>query len=307
MSHTVAVLGTKTTCVRLIEALHAAGTELSAVVTIDDSADTRSTLGTILSLGDDHSIPTFVAKSTSEAYETLLQSGASVVLVAGWYRIIPHGVLESVPNGWVGVHYSALPAYRGSAPVVWAVINGEVEIGYSIFRMTTGMDEGPIAGRGSVEVDETMYVADVLDALDAKSLAHLSSIAGAIADGTHEFVEQPTVGASYSGARNPSDGRIDWSLPAAAIARRVRAQSRPYPGAHSSFEDHQVTIWRATEEPDAAYFGQPGQVVRMIGDRPVVACGGGTGLVLDEVEPAVARYSLLTSRFGADTSTRATP
>lgn len=297
MSASVAVLGTKNTCLRLINALHDANVHIARIVTIDDSGDTRSVVHEITETGLLHGIDTLVAPTVSHAYSALIDSGAAVVIVAGWYRIIPDRILDAVTRGWVGVHYSKLPSYRGSAPVVWALINGEKEIGYSIFRMTAGMDEGPVAGSGTITVDPDAYVSDVLDALDVKSLAHLARIAQSIAEGNTTFVEQSSTGLSYGGARNPTDGRIDWSLPAQVVARHVRAQSHPYPGAHTLLQDETVHVWRASEDADIQYFGQPGQVVRMVDGKPVVTCGGGTGLILDEIEPAELKFSLLTSRF----------
>lgn len=300
---TIAILGTKTTCLRLIEALTAhATTPVSVIVTLNDETDTRSEMAGIVAAGERLGIRTVVAESPADAYRVLLEAAPAVVFVAGWYRIIPPTVLDAVPHGFVGVHYSKLPAYRGSAPVVWAIINGETEVGFSIFRMTPGMDEGPVAAQGAIPVSESDYVADVLEALDAASLNALVAVADGIATGTAVWWEQPLDGLSFGGARNPGDGWLDWSLPAVEVARHVRAQSKPYPGAHTVLGDTMVKVWRARHDAGVSYHGAPGQVVRMWDGSPVVACGGGTGLVLEEWEsPSPLKFSLLTSRFGQHT------
>lgn len=294
MTSSIAILGTKTTCLRLI---HALGTQLSLIVTVDDESDTRSELTAILAAGRQFGVPVQIATGPVQAYGLLLESQATVVLVAGWYQMIPPKVLDAVPHGFVGLHYSKLPSYRGWSPVVWALINGEAEVGYSIFRMTPGVDDGPLAAQGTVSVGDR-DVGEMLDLLDEASLRELSRIAKRLADGTQLFTEQPTMGISYAGARTPSDGRIEWGLTATALERQVRAQSRPYPGAFTHFDGQTVKVWKAHTE-GYTYYGTPGQVVRLIDGTPVVACGDGTGLVLEEIESMMPiRFSLLSSRFG---------
>ncbi len=296
----IAVLGSKATCLHLVERLLAgASTPIVSIVTIDDSDDTRSALPELRTVAAEHGIPLYVAPDTTAAYEALAVFAPSVVLVAGWYRLIGSDVLESIPNGFVGVHYSLLPRYRGSAPVVWAILNGDAELGYSIFRLAEGMDEGPVAAQGTVPIDGTTYIDEALARLDEASLTALAGLADDIAAGAAAFRRQPDTRGSYAGARNPNDGRIDWTLTATEISRAVRAQSRPYPGAWTRLEATHVKVWQAHADDTADYHGIPGQVIRHLDGKPVVACGGRTGLVLDEVEGLEGiRLSLLTSRFG---------
>src|SRR5690606_37671242 len=139
-------------------------------------------------------------------YKAILDATPSVVLVAGWYQLIPDDILTSVPHGFVGAHYSALPRYRGSAPVVWQLINGEREIGFSLFRLSHGMDEGDLAAQGYVEANEG-YVGEVLDRLHSAAIDKLVQIAPALARGTHVFSPQPAIRPSYASMRRPEDGR----------------------------------------------------------------------------------------------------
>ncbi|MFM9920731.1 methionyl-tRNA formyltransferase [Lacisediminihabitans sp. H27-G8] len=296
----IAVLGTKTTCLRLVEALLAdRSVNVAGIITLDDSTDSRSRLPDIIEAGKSRSCPTEISASPAAAYQFLLSLGVDLVLVAGWYRLIPSAVLQSIPQGFFGLHYSRLPSYRGSAPVVWAIMNGETRIGYSLFKMSDEMDEGPIAIQGSVPVDESMYVSDILNRLDHASSLAVAGAAHAIASGAHTLFQQTDESPSFSGARSPLDGRINWSQPASVIARAVRAQSKPYPGAFSTLKGERVVIWRASPDSDAKYYGAPGQVIRMIGSSPVIACGQSSGLILDEIESRIdpIRFSLLTSRF----------
>lgn len=290
----VVVLGTKTIALRLVEQLAAAGLGPKALVTWDDSTDARTRVDDLRALAERLAIPFTAARRSGDAYDALLSAAPAIVLVTGWYRLIPDDVLDAVPHGFVGAHYSTLPAYRGSAPVVWQLLNGESEVGYSLFRLGPGMDEGLLAGAGSVPVGEG-YVGDVLDRLDEAALKCLVAIAPGLAAGTHPFSQQLKVRASYASMRTPSDGRIDWSRPADEVVRAVRAQSRPYPGTWSTVGDEEVRVWRASIEDSADYYGVPGHVVRIIGAHPIIACGGRAGVLLEEFDgPRLGLASRLT-------------
>jgi len=279
----VAVLGSKALCVELVRTLKAVEeVSLLGVVTLNDALDSRSSLGELRGLAEQNQWPLAVAASAAEAYRALADLGPSVVFVAGWYRIIPADVLDRVPQGFFGIHFSALPRYRGSAPVVWAMINGESKIGFSVFKMNEGMDEGLIACQGSVDVDETMYIDEVIAELVTVSTREIAKIASGLARGVAPLVAQPDTPPSYGAVRHPEDGRIDWTLPADQVARFVRAQSRPYPGAFALFGDIEVTIWRASADASCRYFGAPGQVVRVLPGGPIVVCANGTGLHIQE-------------------------
>lgn len=290
----LALVGTKAIALRLLERLAEADLAPSQVVTWDDSEDSRSRLGDLETFCSQHHIPFFIARRASDAYAALDRENTSVVFVAGWYRLIPDEVLNSIPNGFIGAHYSPLPKYRGSAPVVWQLINGEKEVGFSLFRLGPGMDEGDLAASGVVPAGDG-YVGAVLDRLDSAALDKFVTIAPGLTAGTHTFAPQSPVQASYSSMRTPADGRLDWSRPAEKIVRLIRAQSRPYPGAWSMTDGTDVRIWRASVESSAVYYGVPGHVVRTINGAPVVACGGNGGVLLEEFDGA---HLGLASRLG---------
>lgn len=289
----IAVLGTKSIALGLVQRLADADLGPSQLVTWDDSLDSRSRAVDLESVCRKLSVPFTSVRRANDAYAELSHGFPDIVLVAGWYRIIPPEVLNAVPNGFVGIHYSPLPEYRGSAPVVWQLINGVEEIGYSLFRLGPEMDEGQLASSGRVPAGSG-YVAEVLRQLDNAALDELVRIAPALANGSHIFHPQPDRRPSYSSVRTPADGRIDWARSAAEIVRVIRAQSRPYPGAWSMQGDAEVRIWRASVEDNSDYYGVPGHVIRIIEDGPVVACGGNEGVILEEFDGPNLR---LTSRL----------
>ena len=278
----VAVLGTKETCLRLVEGLEEAALPYT-LVTIDDSNDGRSQLPALQTHG------AILATEPAGAYDQVLATAPCAVLIAGWYWLIKSEVLERTGIPFIGMHYSPLPSYRGSSPVVWQLMNGEREVGYSIFKLTSGMDEGPIFASGSVDRGDG-YIGSILRRLDSKAIPAMVSVAQQLLEGSAICSPQSSKKVSYAAPRTEQDGLVDWYKRASEIERFVRAQSRPYPGAFSQLNEEIVRIWRATAL-EIPYYGAPGQIVAFEAGAPIIACGEGTGLRLEEFDSIRGRIS----------------
>ncbi len=269
MTRTV-ILGSKSLCLNAVErlAVIAPGT-IAGIVTYDDSEEGQRSVLTELRETAKRLDLTFVVAGDRQAAASLPPLDADLVLVLGWYWLIRPEAFAMAP--YIGVHYSRLPAYRGGAPLVWQMINGESEAWYSIFTLTPGMDEGELWGQGSVPIGPTDYVGDVSVALERAVLDHFDTLYPALLDGT--ATSSPQCGdVSYAAARVPEDGLIDWTQPAYNVETFIRAQSKPYPGAFTYLDRKKLTIWRA-ERCDVTYYGTPGQVARVQPDGVTVICG----------------------------------
>jgi len=177
--------------------------------------------------------------------------GGDVGLAAGWYHLIPASVRSQFPRGVVGIHASLLPKYRGGAPLVWAMIEGERTTGVSLFYFDDGVDTGDLIDQRSFPIHDTDTIADVLERATAASEEMLVGVYPALAAGTAPRRAQDHEQAAVYPQRSPADGRIDWTWSAERIDRFIRAQTRPYPGAFTEVGGKRVTIWSATVE-DAA-------------------------------------------------------
>ncbi|MDP6701396.1 MAG: methionyl-tRNA formyltransferase [Candidatus Latescibacteria bacterium] len=198
------------------------------------------------------------------------------------FSILP-GKLLAIPRlGSVNLHPSLLPAYRGAAPIIWAVVNGEQETGISTFQLNPRVDAGDILLQRRVGIgpDET---AGELEARLCRTGAEMvvETVDG-LEDGTLSARPQDSEGTTRAPKLDKEDGRIDWQRPAAAIRNQIRGMN-PVPGAFTTWQGQPLKIHRA-ECADGA--GAPG-TVRSADDRqgPVVACGAGA-LLLTEVQPA---------------------
>ncbi|MDH4100574.1 MAG: methionyl-tRNA formyltransferase [Nitrospirota bacterium] len=191
------------------------------------------------------------------------------ILVVGWYHMIPRVVLNSTPKGVAGIHASLLPRYRGGAPLVWAIIQGEQEVGASLFYFDDGVDSGDIISQIAVPIGFSDTIATVYKKIEEVSLDMLKKILPQIADGTAPRCIQaqlPEGHPEFWPQRSPDDGLINWSNPALNIYNFVRAQTRPYPGAFSFFKGKRLTVWECEiyETPNVEYIGRPGEVLAIM-------------------------------------------
>lgn len=209
-----------------------------------------------------------------------LDADAGAVVAYG--ALLPTDVLAATRHGFVNLHFSLLPAWRGAAPVQASLLAGDAETGVTCFLLERGMDTGPVLGqvRTPVQPGETggALTARLAD-LGAPVL--VDAVRGLV-HGTLEPQPQDHGQATYAPKIAPDDARIDWARPAAEVERAVRAFN-PIPGAHTTFRGQRLKVHRARLAQ--APTGRPGQVVAVRGDGPVVACGQGA-LCLVEVQPA---------------------
>lgn len=246
---------------------------LCAILCPDDSADQRSEMAQFRMLAQSNGIPFHVVKNVAETKEVVKTYNPTVALVHGWYQILP--VAEFAGTLFLGFHYSPLPKYRGNAPLVWQIINGEKQLGVSFFQLTTGMDEGGLVDQRFFPLSREESISDALVKAGDLAQQMLSGFLNNWPSGKVNLVNQPGEVPSYCGLRQPDDGRIDWHRSAESVHDFIRAQSKPYPGAFSYLPDgRKLTIYKSVEE-DRKFYGVPGSIVQVTPDYVVVACGNG--------------------------------
>jgi methionyl-tRNA formyltransferase len=249
-----------------------------------------------------------VASSGPAATETVLETCPDIVFLCGWYWLLDSRLISSVPLGVFGTHPSLLPRYRGGSPLVWSIINGDSEVGATVFRLSEGMDDGDILLQVRVVNDATDSVATILQKLSDELVKTMPEYWSKLISGSAELVPQDETFASYCGQRLPCDGLIDWGKPAKEVHNFIRAQTAPYPGAYSFLEGRKICILR-TETDNRVYYGTPGQVLVRGDTHVIVACGQATAIRIcgasvegiQQAPPAIIRS--ISHRFAG----RATP
>ncbi len=255
---------------------------LAGCITMDDSGDTRSCLGKFRAYCAQNAIKMEVLSKAAELARVLGVWKPDLCFVSGWYFLIDKKTIDSIPMGMAGIHYSLLPAYRGFAPLVWAMINGEKEAGFSIFRICEDMDEGDIWASGTVEILHGDYISDVIKKVNASVLELLSQTYDGIVHGKIKPKKQSGTPV-YCAKRIPEDGKIDWKKPASDVYNFIRAQAPPYPGAFTIYKGSRLYIKKAQEQK-GTYYGMPGQVGQIFEDGVLVICGDSKGILLTEAE-----------------------
>ena len=207
--------------------------------------------------------------------------------VVAYGALIPQAALDIPRHGWVNLHFSVLPAWRGAAPVQHAVLRGDDITGATTFQLVKELDAGPVYGTLTEPVRPADTSGDLLDRLAISGAELLVATLDAIEDGTARAVPQPTGGISFAPKLTPADARVDWKLPAHLIDRQIRACT-PDPGAWTDFEGARLKLWPVTSGASAATAAPappqaPGEL-RV--ERGAVYAGTGTAPVrLGDVQP----------------------
>jgi methionyl-tRNA formyltransferase len=217
----------------------------------------------------------------ADAVAELRALAPDVMIVAAYGLILPQDVLDIPTHGCLNVHASALPRWRGAAPIQAAILAGDQQTGISLMAMTAGLDCGPVFHTEEVSIGADENAAELHDRLAMLGGETLVAKLDDILEGRIGAAAQDESLATYAPKIGKQDAEIDWSLPADERARRVRAYN-PFPGAFCFVDGAslRLKVWRATVTDGSA---EPGTVLRCDRDGIAVACGNGA-LQLDELQ-----------------------
>jgi methionyl-tRNA formyltransferase len=185
--------------------------------------------------------------------------------VVAYGALLPESALAIPKHGWVNLHFSLLPAWRGAAPVQRAVLAGDEITGASVFQIERGMDSGPVYGTVTERVRPRDTSGEVMERLAVSGARLLVATMDGIEDGTVEARPQPADGVSLAPKLTVEQTRVDWTLPAVGIDRLVRAAT-PAPGAWTTFRDRRVKLAPVLPCPEL-----PAEVATAAGLRPGAA------------------------------------
>ncbi len=279
--------GTPRTALPSLEALIASRHEVVAVLTRPPARSGRGrtlTLSPVAERAGRAGIAVLTPPSLRDQQflDELAALAVDAAPVVAYGALVPPAALAVPTHGWVNLHFSLLPAWRGAAPVQHAVMAGDDVTGASTFRLEEGLDTGPVYGVVTSEISATDTAGDVLDRLAESGAQLLVATIDGIEDGSLRPVPQPSEGVSYAPKLEPSDARVDWRAPALRVDRLVRATT-PAPGAWTTLAGSRVGLGPVGSEPDGPADLQPGE---LLVERSDVLVGTGSVPVrLGEVRP----------------------
>ncbi|MBQ1021113.1 methionyl-tRNA formyltransferase [Micromonospora sp. D93] len=256
--------GTPAVAVPALAAVAASRHELVAVVTRPDAPAgrgrglSRSPVG---AWADEHGVEvlTPARPRDPEFLDRLRELEPDCVPVVAYGALVPPAALEIPRHGWINLHFSLLPAWRGAAPVQHAVLHGDELTGASVFQLEEGLDTGPVYGTLTDEIRAADTSGDLLGRLADSGAGLLVAVLDAIADGTARAEPQPADGVSLAPKLTVDDARVRWSDPAFAVDRRIRACT-PAPGGWTTFRDERVKLGPVVPVPDGPEL-KPGELL----------------------------------------------
>jgi methionyl-tRNA formyltransferase len=249
----VVFAGTPAAAVPSLTALLASAHEVLAVLTRPDAPAGRGralAASPVKQLALAHDIPVLTPAKPREAIEELTRLDPDCCPVVAYGALLPQDVLDVPPAGWVNLHFSLLPAYRGAAPVQHAILHGEQLTGATTFLLEAGMDTGPVLGVLTEAIRPTDTAGELLGRLAQAGAGLLTATLDALESGDLRAEPQPTDGVSLAPKITVEDAHVDWSAPALAVDRRIRACT-PAPGAWSTLRGQRVKLGPVRPLPSA--------------------------------------------------------
>ena len=307
----IVVAGTPEVAIPALDALAASRHEIIAVVTRPDAASGRGrkvSRSPVATWADEHEVPVLQPARPSEpgflAELTALAPDCCPVIAYG--ALVPQAALDIPVHGWVNLHFSVLPAWRGAAPVQRAIMAGDEVTGATTFRLERGLDTGPVFGVMTQAIRPRDTAGDLLARLAEGGASLLVATLDGIEDGAAEARPQPEDGISLAPKITVEEAAVDWALPARVIDRRIRGCT-PAPGAWTTLRGERLGLGPVTlapadpaptnsapTNPASTELAEPTQDPLKPGElrvlRRAVQVGTATGPVtLGEVRPAGKR------------------
>ena len=279
----IAFAGTPDVAVPVLEALVSAGHDVAFVITRPDAPAGRGRILTPSPVSEsalEHNLKCF--KTTDLPSLTAELAEVDCVVVVAFGAMVPDDLLNLPKHGWINVHFSLLPHWRGAAPVQYAIKSGDDVTGVSAFQIDAGLDTGPVLGSIATTIRPGETSGELLARLSIEGAALMVATLSALDAGNIQAVPQPTTGVSVAPKISKEDARVSWQLPALAIERQIRAMT-PEPGAWTMFGDQRIKLFPVQLATEVSHLA-PGELAKI--ENQIFVGTGSHALVLQDVQQA---------------------
>ena len=264
----IVFMGTSIFAVKILKSLYQNGYHIATVYT---QAPKKSNRGMRVTKSPVHSISETLSlevrtpvtlKNNQEEYEYLKDIDADMCLVIAYGQIIPESFLNLTKKGFINIHASLLPKYRGAAPIQRAIMNLEKKTGISIMKINSQLDEGPVCKSYEIDINEKDSSDDLSEKLSDLAVEKILDDIDDILDDKAKFKDQDHSKATYAKKINKKESSIDWNTPAKSVIAKINGLN----GAHFVFQGARYKILKAELNNLS---GKPGEI---IGDSLEIAC-----------------------------------
>lgn len=285
----IVFMGTPPFAVTSLEMLIREGYHVIGVVTQPDRPKGRKKTLTpppVKEVALQHGIPVLQPERLkgSEEMNTLLQWEPDLIVTAAFGQMLPKEVLELPPLGCINVHASLLPKYRGGAPIHHALINGEEETGVTIMYMVEKLDAGDMISQARLKIEEDDHVGTLFEKLSILGAELLQRTLPLIEREEVTPIPQRESEVTYAPNIRREDERIEWTKSGKAIYNQIRGLC-PFPGAFTIYQGDVIKVW-SSKWLEESIHGDPGTVFSINHEGIGVIAGDGTGILLQEIQPA---------------------
>ena len=281
----ISVASSSLIAVPIIEAVLASNHSLASVITTPDNKSGRGQVLTPTDLALWSAERGYVVAKpfdTPTLNQHLLAVQPQLIITASYGRLIPVEVLHGPRFGWLNVHFSLLPRWRGAAPVQWALLEGDAATGISIFKLDKGVDTGRIYYQEEVEIGHSESTNDLLRRMSELAGHRIMDVVANIQKGIKP-TPQPTAGVTLAPKISKEMAKIDWNTGADLIFKKVRALQERH-GTWSTFRNERIALHNISESLLANSLGSPGDIA-LVDDTLLIRCQDST-LAINELTPS---------------------
>ena len=283
MANKIIFMGTPIFCVPILKSLYQNGYDISVVFTQPPQKSHRGQKinkspiqGISETLNIDYRTPKTL-KDNQEEYEFLKELNADLAIVCAYGQIIPKNFLNLTKKGFVNIHASILPSWRGAAPIQRSIMNLDSETGISIMKINEELDRGPVSNIYKVKIDKNQNAQEISEKLSILAAEKILDNVDDILEDKAKFIDQDHSRATYAKKINKEESQIDWEEDAPKIIGKINGLF-PSPGASFTFNNERYKIFKAEIGNGI------GQVGEIISNQLEVACKNNQSIKILEIQ-----------------------
>ena len=283
MANKIIFMGTPIFCVPILKSLYQNGYNIAVVYTQPPQKSHRgqkinkSPIQSISETLNIHYRTPETLKDNHEEYEFLKDLNADLAIVCAYGQIIPKNFLNLTKKGFVNIHASILPSWRGAAPIQRSIMNLDSETGISIMKMNEELDSGPISNIYKVKIDKNQNAQEISEKLSTLAAEKILDNVEDILEDKAKFIDQDHSKATYAKKIHKEESQIDWNEDAAKIIGKINGLF-PSPGASFTFNNERYKILKAEIGNGI------GQVGEIISNQLEVACNNNQSIKILEIQ-----------------------